>query len=307
VTPNIDNAGGGVVTATVSDLTQITGDAYELEYDGATYTLSNVNSGASVSGAGPSLSLEGVDVTIGTAPTAGDSFLIDPVAQGASLFGVVLSDPRGFAAASPLRVETSLANAGNAELSRLSVSSVGSLPLGAAGTLTFDPDALGAGVPGFVVAGGLAGGPIAYDPTTDANGISVTLGDISFTLSGVPEDGDVFTIDNNTDGSGDNRNALALAALQTAQVLKNGAASYQDAYAGLVADVAVRTRQASSTAGTEAVLLEQSLSARDSAQGVNLDEEAANLIRYQQAYQAAAQVIAVANEVFQTLINATAR
>jgi flagellar hook-associated protein 1 FlgK len=74
-----------------------------------------------------------------------------------------------------------------------------------------------------------------------------------------------------------------------------------------LADVAVSTRQAKSAADTENALLEQSLSARNSAQGVNLDEEAANLIRYQQAYQAAAQVIAVADEVFQTLLNATRR
>jgi flagellar hook-associated protein 1 FlgK len=71
--------------------------------------------------------------------------------------------------------------------------------------------------------------------------------------------------------------------------------------------VAVQSRQAGAIAGTEDALLSQAISARDSIQGVNLDEEAANLIRYQQAYQAAAQVIAVADEVFQTLLAATRR
>ena len=86
-----------------------------------------------------------------------------------------------------------------------------------------------------------------------------------------------------------------------------GSASYQDVYGALVADVGVKTRQAESSAGTEKALLQQAVAAREGVSGVNLDEEAANLMRFQQAYQAAAQVIAVADEVFQTLLNATRR
>ena len=173
-------------------------------------------------------------------------------------------------------------------------------------TLTFNPDALGAGIPGFDVTG-IAGGPLAYDPTSESNGKSFSLGGFEFTLSGDPQAGDELIIENNLNGSGDNRNALALAGLQTTNLLHGGTASYQDAYGGLVAGVAVKTRQAQAGANTEQVLLNQSVSARDSVSGVNLDEEAANLIRYQQAYQAAAQVIAVANEMFQVLLNATRR
>ncbi|HBM82870.1 MAG TPA: flagellar hook-associated protein FlgK, partial [Halieaceae bacterium] len=159
---------------------------------------------------------------------------------------------------------------------------------------------------GYDVAGS-AGGPIAYNPATDSGGIAVTLGGLSFELGGTPAAGDTLTIANNTDGSGDNRNALALGALQTAQTLEGGTASYQDSYAGLVADVAVSSRQASAAADAESTLLQQAISARDSVQGVNLDEEAADLLRFQQAYQAAAQVISVADTVFQTLLDATRR
>jgi flagellar hook-associated protein 1 FlgK len=306
VTNSTGNSGTGAVTAVINDATGLTGDEYRLSYDGANYTLTNTTSNVSTSGPGPAFSIDGVDITVSGAPVAGDAFLISPVAQGANLFEVAISDPRAFAAASPVRSSTSLANAGNGVLDNLAVSDVAGLPLAGNIVLTFNPDALGAGVPGFDVAG-IAGGPIAYDPASDATGLDVTLGDINFTLRGLPEDGDSFTIENNTDGSGDNRNALALAALQTERTLNGGTASYQDAYASLLADVAVSTRQAKSAADTENALLEQSLSARNSAQGVNLDEEAANLIRYQQAYQAAAQVIAVADEVFQTLLNATRR
>lgn len=307
VVQSTSNTGSGAVTATITDPVNLTGNEYALRFDGANYTLTNTTTNSSVTGAGPSFSIDGVDITVAGAPAAGDEFLIAPVAQGANLFDVLISDPRAFAAASPVRGSTSLANAGSGILDDISVSDVGSLPLGGDVVLSFSPDALGAGVPGFVVSGGLAGGPIAYDPATDANGVDVTLGDISFTLRGIPVDGDSFSIQNNVDGSGDNRNALALAELQTERTLNGGTASYQDAYAALVADVAVGTRQANNAASTESALLEQSRGALNGAQGVNLDEEAANLIRYQQAYQAAAQVIAVADEVFQTLLNATRR
>lgn len=300
------NTGTGLASAVITDPVNLTGDEYRLSFDGTNYTLTNTTTNASTTGAGPGFSIDGVDITVAGTPVAGDAFLIAPVAQGANLFDVVISDPRAFAAASPVRSSTSLANAGSGVIGDLSVSSVGSLPLGGNIVLSFNPDALGVGVPGFDVTG-VAGGPIAYDPATQANGIDVTLGDLSFNLSGIPVNGDSFTIENNLDGSGDNRNALALADLQNERTLNGGTASYQDAYAALLADVAVSTRQANSAAATESALLDQSRAALSSSQGVNLDEEAANLIRYQQAYQAAAQVIAVADEVFQTLLNATRR
>lgn len=306
VAGNTANTGSGAVSAVISDPAALTGDTYTLTFDGADYTLTNNRSNASSTGPGPSFSIDGIDVTVSSAPNAGDEFLIDPVAQAANLFEVALSDPRAIAAASPLRSSTSLANAGSGVLEGLAVTDTAGLPLGGPITLTFNPDALGAGVPGFDVAGA-AGGPIAFDPAADAGGVDVALGDITFTLRGSPEDGDSFTISNNLDGTGDNRNALALTALQTERTLKGATASYQDTYASLLSGVAVRSRQANSLANTENALLEQAISARDSVQGVNLDEEAANLLRYQQAYQAAAQVIAVADEVFQTLLNATSR
>jgi flagellar hook-associated protein 1 FlgK len=307
VIENALNAGAGDVTASISDAVNLTGDQYRLTFDGTTYTLTNTATNASVSSAvpTPTLELEGVSVTVNTAPSANDEFLIDPVGESASLFAVEFTDPRLIAAAAPVRSAALLSNTGSGELDDLRVTGTGSLPLGSAVTLTFAADN-GNGVPGFVVGGALTGA-IDFNPATDANGLEVTLGDLAFTLRGTPGVNDTFTIANNVDGTGDNRNALALAALQSERTLAGGTASYQDVYAAFVADVAVRTRQAQSTADTEGALLERAISARDSAQGVNLDEEAADLIRFQQAYQAAAQIIAVADEVFQTLLNATSR
>lgn len=299
------NSGLSSVNATISDATELTGDDYSLRFDSGQWTLTNLTSRASQTGPGP-FSVDGLTIDVSGAPLDGDAFTIEPTRQGAALFAVVLNRPENFAAASPLRSQDALSNTGSSALSDLTVTDTAGLPLAGAITLTFNPDALGAGVPGFDVAG-IAGGPLAYDPSSESNGKTFSLAGFEFTLSGEPDTGDEINVENNTNGSGDNRNALSLAGLQTSRELMGGTASYQDTYGQLVADVAVQTRQAETSSATESVLLEQAVASRDSVSGVNLDEEAANLIRFQQAYQAAAQMIAVADELFQTLLSATRR
>ena len=111
----------------------------------------------------------------------------------------------------------------------------------------------------------------------------------------------------NNGAAGNNSNMLAMIELRDQSLLKGSTATYGDVYNNLLSDVAVRTQRAQSSAETETALLGSALDRQSSLQGVNLDEEAANLVRYQQAYQAAAQIVAVANEVFDTLLRATSR
>ena len=106
---------------------------------------------------------------------------------------------------------------------------------------------------------------------------------------------------------GDNRNVLSLIDLRDAKTLKGGSQSYVSLYGGTLSSIAVETRSALSNAETEQSLLRSAEDRLDSLRGVNLDEEATNLIRYQQAYQAAAQVISVANDIFDTLLMASRR
>jgi flagellar hook-associated protein 1 FlgK len=106
---------------------------------------------------------------------------------------------------------------------------------------------------------------------------------------------------------GDNSNALLLADLQTAPTMEGGTTSFQGAYGQLVAEVGTQTRSAQITADAQSALLLQAQESRDAVSGVNLDEEAANLLRFQQAYQAIAQVISVADSTFQTLLGAVRR
>ena len=111
----------------------------------------------------------------------------------------------------------------------------------------------------------------------------------------------------NGGAAGNNSNMLAMIELRDQSLLKGSTATYGEVYNNLLSDVAVRTQRAQSSAETETALLSSALDRQSSLQGVNLDEEAANLVRYQQAYQAAAQIVAVANEVFDTLLRATSR
>jgi flagellar hook-associated protein 1 len=103
---------------------------------------------------------------------------------------------------------------------------------------------------------------------------------------------------------GDNRNALALAGLETQSLLQNGKSTFSQVYGQLVADVGSKTHSALVSSSAQDVLLKQATSARENLAGVNLDEEAANLIKFQNSYQAAAQTVTVAKSLFDTLIGA---
>ena len=129
-----------------------------------------------------------------------------------------------------------------------------------------------------------------------ASSVSVAISDTS-DIAAANRDGNI----------GDNRNMLSLIGLRDATNLRSGTQSVYDIYNNAVSAVAVDTRSARANADTEQSLLESVTDRRDGITGVNLEEEAANLIRYQQAYQAAAQIITAANDVFDTLLRATSR
>ncbi|MEN0039575.1 MAG: flagellar hook-associated protein FlgK [Cellvibrio sp.] len=124
------------------------------------------------------------------------------------------------------------------------------------------------------------------------------------TLSGQPKTGDTFTIGFNTGGKNDNRNALAMAALETASTMQDGTLTFGEGYGKLVEEVGTKSSLARINTEASRSLLEQTQTLRDGISGVNLDEEAADLIRFQQLYGANAQVISVARELFDTLLNA---
>ena len=119
--------------------------------------------------------------------------------------------------------------------------------------------------------------------------------------------GDRFVISDNAGGNSDNRNALGMARLQDMDIMLGGNASLEELYSRMVSDIGVKTHHAEINLEAQKGLLEHSKAALDEVSGVNLDEEAANLIRFQQAYQASAQLITVAKTLFDTLLSAVGR
>ena len=117
-------------------------------------------------------------------------------------------------------------------------------------------------------------------------------------IAGAPVTGDTFTVQSNAGGTGDNRNALASANQQSQAVLSNGTISINGAVGGLITGVGSQAQQVNTAQTAQTAVNSQALQNVQSTSGVNLDEEAANLLQWQQAYQAAAQALTIANGTF---------
>jgi len=347
VLDNANNSAGaaGLVTVAfsndpLSDFSDLTASDYELRSTdgGNNYTLTRLsdstifnidvtaattlaaNGYATVPGAPATVTVDGFTLSITAGSAAGDKFLIQPTRDAAYEVALNITDPSTIAAAGPIRAGAVVnangisTNVGTAEITQPDVSSTTDLPLSGSGgdiTLTFNPNAGGVGIPGFDVTNALPAF-VLYDPATESAGKALgftasTKGDMSFSISGIPAAGDSFVITDNTASAGDNRNALALATIQQSQTMKNGTTTIQETYSQMVGGIGTDTRRAEINMESHQGLLDQALLIRDSVSGVNLDEEAADLLRYQQAYQAAAQVVSVASTLFDTLLSAVRR
>ena len=114
-------------------------------------------------------------------------------------------------------------------------------------------------------------------------------------------------IEFNKDAVGNNVNALELGELQHRATLDNGTSNYNEVYSQLVSRIGSKTHELDVNREAQSILYDQAKAQREAVSGVNLDEEAADLVRYQQAYQANAQVIGAASEMFDTLISVLRR
>ena len=292
-------------TANLSDVSQLTSADYMLRYDGGNdYTVTRLTDNQTFNidtgGASPftTAEIDGFTLTLNAGANVGDQLLIQPTRTAAREIQANITDPNQVATATPVLGSLGLNNSGSAEVTGTVVTDVGNLPLPADVTLTYNNAANEFTVTGAVP----AVGPIPY-----TSGGTIAFNGLELVISGTPDNGDQFVLSNNVGGVSDNRNALLMANLQTQRLLADGDATYQDAYDELVTDVGIKTNQAIIAEEAQADLLSQALSQQQSISGVNLDEEAANLLKFQQAYQAAAQVISTADAIFQTLLNAVSR
>lgn len=315
---NNSTASTAAISAVVADPNALSQSDYSLNFDGASYVLTRQSDKQQTIIAFPQAGpqrVDGLDITISGAAVTGDAFVIRPTIQGASQFAVTLSDRNKIAAAAPVTTSAPLSNTGSGTIDAGAVNSdyIGN-QLAAPVTLSYDAATNSFG--GFPPAAAIvvtdsAGASTTYPPGTPqvpfTAGAKISFAGIDIKLDGQPENGDSFTIAPNAAGVGDNRNMRLLGELQTKNVLDHGSATFQGAYAEMTSFVGNKTREVQVNAKAAASLYEQASASQQSVSGVNLDEEAANLLRYQQAYQAAGKVMQIASTLFDALLSIGAR
>ncbi|MBS0373533.1 MAG: flagellar hook-associated protein FlgK [Proteobacteria bacterium] len=313
VFPNSKNTGGASLTPVATSVGALTTDDYLLRYQGGTWTATAVSTGQAVTVTGTGsvanpLVIGGVSLTLSGVPASNDSFELRPTANAARTIATSLTDPRGIAAAGALQTSAALANAGNATISAGSVANGADPRLLVPATITFlSPTTYQitqATTPAATVSGPFTYTSGATIQAPGSAGPPAVAGGWTVQITGVPTTGDSFSIGPNTSGAGDNRNALAMAQLQSSGVLVGGTVGLSSGFATLVGVVGTVTQQANVSQSAQQAVVNQAQQAVSNVSGVNLDEEAANMLKWQQAYAAAAKVVATADTLFQTLLAA---
>jgi len=298
------------VTLTVTDPTQLQPSEYELVQSGGAWQLTRRLDGFTQTVVDGSV-VDGFQINLGTPPPAAtDRFLLQPVTYAANSMTLAVNDPRAIAAASPVTATAAATNTGSAAIAALNVVSP-TLDPNQTATITFTS---ATGAYDWELRDRTTNALLSNGSGTWSAGQPIALNGFELQLSGVPAAGDVFSVAQTTFPAASNGNALAMVALRDAVLVGrvgNGAGGlagglgFTDAWAQAMADIGVRTQgalTASSISTQVAASAKQALSNRT---GVNLDEEAARLMQFQQGYQAAAKVLQVAQTLFDTLLNAT--
>jgi flagellar hook-associated protein 1 FlgK len=282
--------------------------------------------------------IDGFSLTFSGTSAAGDSFKISPTKTGADGIKTVMTDPKDIATAGALTGANGASNSGSGVFTQPTLSTQVNIY---DTTATADlRNALSAATPMRLVMGDVTNGAQSYS-LIDANGaavkdkngnpvtgnvvegassdISLNVGytdssgatqsfDIGLSVSGTAKSGDTYSIDLTGAGSSDNRNSQTTLGLQTKQTVDSAAGngtgmSLSGANSSMITTVGSKASQATNDATATTAVLTQAKSARDSVSGVSLDEEAANLVKYQQYYTASSQIIKAAQAIFSTLIN----
>jgi flagellar hook-associated protein 1 len=306
----------------ITDTAQLSTSDYEVLFSSATqYSIRRVSDNEvtgplDISPTPPAtpVEIDGFQITLpaGGSVAAGDRFLVTPTRYGSGGMESVMQQPEELGFAAPASADSSLANRGTAKITQPALVD-GPAPIDPAAMQAYLPIEMrydqAAGTLNLTSASGatLTPASFAINPgQTNTLAWEVDGYSFSMKMTGTPLDGDTFEIQFN-EGKSDNRNALSLSDLQTKAVLgqEGGRAgfSFVDGYGDLVQRVATFTAQARSDSASSGAVLKQATNNRDSVSAVNLDEEAANLIKFEQYYNASAQVLQVARSLFDTLIS----
>src|SRR5690606_9247440 len=284
------NAGNARFTASIAAGDELRPSDYELAYDGSTYQVKRLSDGAVSSFATLPIEIDGLEITLdGGAVAAGDRYTLHSASAFAGGFSMVLGDPARWAAAAPATPKLGAGNTGTVPVANFAVT--------ASDAVTATPVTVTVPGPGtYSVSGAGTGDPtgVAYSP-----GDTVSFNGWSLVLSGTPAAGDSITISPPADVGSNNANAAQLLGLADRGIV--GGKTMTNGYGDLVAGIGARAQAAEAGERASASWRESATSARDEVSGVNLDEEAARLIQFQQAYQAAARVITASQQMFDAL------
>jgi len=326
-----NSAGSGNLSVYIEDSSKLSTSDYEVTFSSATgYSVRRLSDGADLGSYDlsddPAPVIDGFSLAMeaGTV-AAGDKFTIIPTRTAAGSMGVVMTDASKLAFAAPLVATSSSGNYGTGSISSVALASGSALDIYDAAANADTQASIQNAMPVklvFDAASGSAQGYTLYDVQGNAlgtgsivpgqsNTVTVSIAanppsvpsafEFELSISGSPAAGDSFTVAFNADSDSDNRNALALLDLQTASTI--GKHSITSTYSQLIETVGAKASQAALDASATSTILSQATANRESVSGVNLDEEAANLIKFQQYYTAAAQVIKAAQQMFDTIIN----
>lgn len=306
------NAGTGVLSVEITDIGQTKLSDYELvvsdsasnevrvirKSDGQSFTLNWTDTPPAPPAA--QIEIDGLKITFDDVGNLvdNDSYSLTPLRDAAGQLGLEITDPTQIALAATVRTESPLSNTGTGKIDLGTVTNTSEVQK------DYRIEFLGPNQYQIVnVTDSVTTGPFAYTPNQD-NEIFIPDGvtpSYSVVVSGAPDTGDVFNMSFNTGSAGDNRNGLLLNDIQGNKLFDSGSATLFDKYAGLVADVGGNTYSAQLRFESADILHKQAVDYRESISGVNLDEEAANILRFQQAYQAAGQLLRVSSEILNVL------
>lgn len=295
ITAHSGNTGGATLTASYGDTAALDGQNLLLKFNGTSWEANRADTGLSVPMTGTGTAADpfvvnGVTFVVSGTPAVNDRFLLQPTAAATNGLSVAITDPSRIAAANPIKGAADLTNTGTGVLGKLDV-------LDAANPALLNPASIEFIDANQYTIDGL--GPFPYTPgqAISANGWSVVL-------DGKPGAGDSFSIGKTPAGSSDNGNASRLAGVEDAKAFSGGTVTLNGALGGLTTQVGSAARAAEYSLQAQQVINANAQAGRDAVSGVNLDEEAADMLRLQQAYQAASQLISTADTMFQTILRA---
>jgi flagellar hook-associated protein 1 len=301
-TASSKNTDGTTAAVSVASVGALTANDYILSYTtGSGYSLTNAADGSTVATTGTGttanpLTAAGLSIVLSATPASGDKFLIQPTAQAAGALSVAISSPAQIAAAGAVQAVPASSNAGTATISSGAIVDATNPNLLTTATITFATPPTSYSING--------GASIAYSTGSAIPPTGTPQYGWQVQISGTPAAGDSFTVQKNVGGTGDNRNALLGASQQSLLVLQNGTVSINGAVSSMITGIGSQAQQINTAQTAQTAVNTQAVNNQQSVSGVNLDEEAASLLQWQQAYQASAKALQIGSSLFQSLLTA---